>query len=330
MSSADMLDVFLTCDTEVWCDGWSGIDEKFPDAFARYVYGRDARGRVNGLPLQLELLQQHGLHGVFFVESLFTGRFGIGPLQEIVGLIGAAGQEVQLHLHPEWADESRSRWLPHVPEKRQHLRYFGADDQATLLEAGILALQDAGAPRPTAFRAGSYALNAATLKALAKVGIRIDSSYNATMLGDSSGLAPGRRLADAARFDALLEFPVSYFRDGFGRWRHAQLGACAFEELRDALWSARHGGLRAFVIVFHNFELLNQAKRGRDPTVVRRFERLCRFLADHSKDFCCRGFADMTAEGYVVRDAMDDPLLTVGLPSTVRRHWEQAVRRLAG
>ena len=330
MSTADRLDVFLTCDTEIWCDGWSGIDEKFPDAFARYVYGRDATGQAYGLPRQLDLLQEHGLHGVFFVESLFTGRFGIGPLQEIVGLVRGAGQEVQLHLHPEWADESRSRWLPHVPEKRQHLRYFAADDQAILLEAGIQALQNAGAPRPAAFRAGSYALNADTFKALAQVGIRIDSSYNATMLGGTSGLAPGRRLVDAARFDDLLEFPVSYFRDGFGRWRHAQLGACAFEELRDALWSARNAGLRAFVIVFHNFELMNQAKRGRDPTVVRRFERLCRFLADHSTDFCCRGFADMAAERYVVSDGQDDPLLTAGMRSTVRRHWEQVLRRLAG
>jgi peptidoglycan/xylan/chitin deacetylase (PgdA/CDA1 family) len=330
MSTSDVLDVFLTCDTEIWCDGWSGIDEKFPNAFARYVYGRDAGGQAYGLPRQLELLRQHGLQGVFFVESLFTGRFGIGPLQEIVGLIRAAGQEVQLHLHPEWADESRVRWLPHVPEKRQHLRYFNAIDQATLLEAGIRALQAAGAPRPAAFRAGSYALNADTFKALAHVGIRIDSSYNATMLGESSGLAPGRRLVDAARFDDLLEFPVSYFRDGLGRWRHAQLGACAFEELRDALWSARKGGLRAFVIVLHNFELLNQAKSDRDPTVLKRFERLCRFLADHPKDFCCRGFGDIAAERYPVRDALDDPLLTVGLPSTVRRHWEQVVRRLNG
>ena len=330
MSGADRLDVFLTCDTEIWCDGWSGLDEKFPDAFARYVYGHDPRGQAYGLPRQLELLHQHGLHGVFFVESLFTGRFGIGPLQEIVGLIRGAGQEVQLHLHPEWADESRSRWLPHVPEKRQHLRYFGADDQAILLEAGIQALQDAGAPRPTAFRAGSYALNTDTFKALGRLGIRIDSSYNATMLGDTSGLAPGRRLVDVARFGNLLEFPVAYFRDGFGRLRHAQLGACSFEELRDALWSARRGGLRAFVIVFHNFELLNQAKRDKDPTVVKRFERLCRFLADHSKDFCCRGFADMVAERYVVCDAQDGPQLKVGLPPTVRRHWEQVARRFAG
>jgi peptidoglycan/xylan/chitin deacetylase (PgdA/CDA1 family) len=330
MSNADKLEVFLTCDTEIWCEGWDGIDEKFPDAFARYVYGRDSRGEAYGLPRQLKLLQQHGLHAVFFVESLFTGRFGIGPLQEIVGLVRDAGQEVQLHLHPEWADESRLRWLPHVPEKRQHLRYFDAGDQATLVEAGIRALQAAGAPRPTAFRAGSYALNADTFKALARVGIRIDSSYNATMLGDTSGLAPGHRLADAARFDGLLEFPVSYFRDGLGQWRHAQLGACAFEELRDALWSARHRGLRSFVIVFHNFELLNQAKSGRDPTVVKRFERLCGFLADHSNDFCCRGFADMAVERYVVRDAPDDPLLTASLGSTLRRHWEQAARRLAG
>ena len=34
-----MLDVFLTVDVEVWCDGWDNIDAKFPDAFKRYIYG---------------------------------------------------------------------------------------------------------------------------------------------------------------------------------------------------------------------------------------------------------------------------------------------------
>lgn len=38
-----MLDVFLTFDVELWCDGWEDLDAKFPGAFERYIYGRSAK-----------------------------------------------------------------------------------------------------------------------------------------------------------------------------------------------------------------------------------------------------------------------------------------------
>ena len=100
-----MLDVFLTVDVEVWCDGWDNIDAKFPDAFKRYIYGPTSRGDY-GLPYQLRQLQEHGLTAVFFVEPLFATRFGSAPLAEILGLVREPGHEVQLHLHTEWVDES--------------------------------------------------------------------------------------------------------------------------------------------------------------------------------------------------------------------------------
>ncbi len=81
-----MIDVFLTVDVEVWCDGWDDIDAKFPGAFQRYIYGPTPRGDY-GLPYQLHQLQEHGLTGVFFVEPLFSTRFGLDPLAEIVGLV---------------------------------------------------------------------------------------------------------------------------------------------------------------------------------------------------------------------------------------------------
>ncbi len=110
-----MIDVFLTVDVEVWCDGWDDIDAKFPSAFQRYIYGPTSRGDY-GLPYQLHQLQEHGLTGVFFVEPLFSTRFGLEPLSEIISLVRERGHEIQLHLHTEWVDESN------VPLARQHRR----------------------------------------------------------------------------------------------------------------------------------------------------------------------------------------------------------------
>ena len=44
-----MLDVFFTVDVEVWCDGWDRLDEHFPAALERYIYGRTPTGDY-GLP----------------------------------------------------------------------------------------------------------------------------------------------------------------------------------------------------------------------------------------------------------------------------------------
>lgn len=95
-----MLDVFFTVDVEVWCDGWHNIDKKFPAAFRKYIYGPTSKGNF-GLPYQLEVLNAYGLTGVFFIEPLFSTRFGDQPLAEIVGLVRDSKQEVQLHLHTE-------------------------------------------------------------------------------------------------------------------------------------------------------------------------------------------------------------------------------------
>ena len=46
----------------------------------------------------------------------------------------------------------------------------------------------------------------------------------------------------------------------------------------------------SFVILLHNFELMNQAKNRRDDVVVERFRRLCAFLDRNRKSFCVRGF----------------------------------------
>ena len=189
-----MLEVFFTIDVEVWCDGWDDLDSKFPSSFERYIYGPRRQG---GLLTHLQVLSDHGLTGVCFVEPLFAGRFGLAPLAEIVGLIQAAGHEIQLHLHTEWVDEAREPLLSVLPvDTRQYLHLFSQDEQSLLIGLGTRWLQQAGAARPIAFRAGSFGFNAQTLPALAGHGFVIDSSYNAPKVTDISAVT-GEALAAA-------------------------------------------------------------------------------------------------------------------------------------
>ena len=284
-----MLNVFLTVDVEIWCNGWVGIDTRFPDAFQRYVYGRTDRGEF-GLRYQADLLKEHGLVGVFFVEPLFSGRFGPEPLAEIVALLREREQEIQLHLHTEWVDEWPTPMFADDRGKQQFLQLFSRDEQRLLIADGMRRLQHAGAAPVTCFRAGSFGFNADTLDALAACGIPFDSSYNATAFGANSGVAPGTTLTDVHRERGVTEYPMTVYDTGFGQLRHAQLGACSWAELEHLLWAALEDGRDSFVLLSHNFELLAPSKTEADRVVVSRFQKLCRFLDQHRDSFHVRGF----------------------------------------
>ena len=317
-----MLDVFFTVDVEIWCDGWQNIEEKFPACFQKYIYGSTAAGGF-GLPYQIEVLKRHGLTGVFFIEPLFSTRFGEQPLAEIVELVREGGQEIQLHLHTEWVDESRQPLLANISGKRQHLRYFSKDEQTTLISAGIGLLKRAGAEDINAFRAGSFGFNRDTLGALAACGIAIDSSYNASIFGPDSGVMPGVTVVEPVECDSVFEYPMTVFNDGTGKLRHTQLTSCSYREMEGLLWQALESGRSSFTILSHSFELLNQAKDRADDVVVKRFQQLCSFLEKNRDVFRTRGFRDL--KPHILKQ---QPIpLASPLWKTGARMIEQAYRR---
>lgn len=309
-----MLDVIFSVDTEIWCEGWDDIDRTFPDAFQRYVYGRTPGGDY-GLPFQLRLLGEHGLRGVFFVESLFAGRFGIEPLREITQMIRNADQEVQLHLHTEWLGHALNPILPESSQtKRQYLRQFSYEEQTLLIAQAKAWLEAAGSGPVNAFRAGGFGFNQDTLPALKANGIRFDSSYNAAMSGLDSGVMPDTLLCEPVELDGVWEYPMTVYRDRPGNLRHAQLAACSFRELEGLLWRALEAQRRAVVILSHNFELLSRDQRRVDDTILRRFRQLCGFLDSHRDCFRSCGFNELTAVSVEPQPApLSSPLWKTGL-----------------
>lgn len=284
-----MLDVFFTFDVEIWCGGWDNIDDNFPGAFQQYVYGPTRKGHY-GLPFTLAQLEEHGLLGVFFVEPLFAAHFGLAPLAEIVGLLRERGQEVQLHLHTEWVDEAREALLADVSGKRRCLSDFSYPEQRLLIAAGIDFLKRANGEMVNAFRAGGFAFNRDTLKALADNAIQYDCSYNASAFGLDSGLMPGLPIVEPIECEGVYEYPMTVFSDGTSTLRPVQVTACSYPEMEGLLWQALESERKAFVILSHNFELLNQAKDRPDDVVVKRFQKLCGFLDRHRDCFRVRGF----------------------------------------
>jgi peptidoglycan/xylan/chitin deacetylase (PgdA/CDA1 family) len=316
------LSVFLTFDVEVWCDGWRDLDAAFPAAFERYIYGRSSQGDY-ALPKTLELLTRHRLKATFFVEPLFAFRFGVAPLSEIVALVQSAGQEVQLHLHPEWADEARPPLL-RPAQKRQDLLQYSLAEQTELIGRAKEMLQRAGATAPTAFRAGNYACNRDTFKALAKNEIRLDSSVSLARPSSGADLAPSERGQQPRRVEGVIEYPITVFAGGTGTLRQAQIGSVSYGQMTHLLAQARLQRRPAFVIVSHNFEMLLPNRSEPDPIVLRRFRKLCRFLDEHRHDYPTATLSNAKPPSL---DALELPSLTVPWHHSLWRHAEQLARR---
>ena len=320
-----MLDVFLTVDVEVWCDGWDDLDTKFPNAFKRYIYGPTSRGNY-GLPYQLCKLQEHGLTGIFFVEPLFSTRFGLNSLTEILSLIREKDHEIQLHLHTEWVDESKKPLLDNIAGKKQHLRYFSLEEQMVLIQAGAKLIELAGGKSVNAFRAGNFGFNSETLRALSTNHIAFDSSYNASISGLDSGISPGTLLVEPFKYEEVYEYPMTVYHGGTRSLRHAQITACSHQEMEGLLWQALELKRNAFVILSHNFELLNRAMDRPDDIVVARFNKLCSFLDHHRDCFRVRGFHGLPSPPILSQpNPLTSPIWKTGL-----RMLEQGIRRKFG
>lgn len=327
------MNIYLTADVEIWCDGWENIDSKFDQAFKRYVYGNTKKGQY-GLPYQLGILKKNNLNCTFFVEPLFSFRFGIEPLKEIVSLIQDAGQSVQLHLHTEWLDEAKDPLFPDIKEKRQHIKYFNFEQQSKIIALGIDRLKQAGVLDISAFRAGSFAHDENTLAALKVNDIHIDCSYNATQFGPASGTDSGVLRYFPFSVNGVMEYPMSVFDDQIFGLRHAQLTACSFSEIKHMIKRADLLEYDAFVYLFHNFEILNRKGNAPDPVVASRFEKLCEYLNKNSSALPTKIFTSKSST--IVKDDIQKdqhltrPMLVSPRYRTASRIIEQIYRKRFG
>ena len=285
-----MLNVFLTVDVEIWPPGWDLNPANFPKYFGTYIDGKTATGRF-GLPFQLELLAEHELKAVFFVEPLFACEFGMQPLRDIVSMIRSFDQEVQLHLHTEWVGKMTNSILP--GRAGINIREFSEDEQTFLIGKGLENLRTCGVEGVSTFRAGSFGANRATLRALARNGLSIDSSYNlASKLGPFLDI----EIWQPTQLHGVKEFPVTVYRDAFGRHRHAQINTTSFREFVSILEQAHARSWHSSVAFWHSAELLNESRARHDPVAVSRLVKLCGYLADRRTDLRTRWFSEMLRE----------------------------------
>jgi hypothetical protein len=297
--------VLLTIDTELRWD-WHLAGASWRENLALSF---DPAGV--GIGYQLERLAAHGLKACFFVDPMPALVYGIEPIRHMVEPILAAGQEVQLHVHPSWADTADPIF---------ELTGLDFERQLELIRTARDLLVEAGAPTPVAFRSGSYAADAATIEALAALGIAYDSSHNGSHHPWPSALPLDPRLTTPAALGGLVEIPVTHIEPSAGSLRHLQICAVSFDEMRSALLHAAGNRHPVVTIVGHSFELAARGGKRANPVLVRRFERLCGFLAERRDRLPTAHFTDL---GGLRLDAVASPMRS-GPVRTAARMAEQA------
>lgn len=301
--------VFFTVDTEImWRHHVAGHDVE-----ALFVRSFEPGGV--GVSYQLALLQRHGLKATYFVDPMPALVYGLDPFKRLIGTILTAGQEVQLHLHPNWigakaGDSGKARGPSNINE-------LTLDAQRDLLGGARDLLVAAGAPMPIAFRGGNYGANDDTLAALADLAFRYDSSHNGAVHPWPSAITlPASQIAPIEH-QGIVELPVTLIEDAPGRMRHFQICALSVAEMRAALDHAIDNDHAALTIVNHGFELANRNGTAPNAVHVSRFEALCTMLAERRSAMPTTHFADRPV---LPLDRHDRPMGA----SLARRRWRQA------
>ncbi|RYE04150.1 MAG: polysaccharide deacetylase [Sphingomonadales bacterium] len=301
--------VFITIDTELmWRHHVAGLDMEV-------IVQRSLEPAGVGIGWQLAQLKAHDLKACFFVDPMPALVYGLDPIKRVVGAILEAGQEVQLHVHPNWTGAHKGdKGATAGPFE---LIDYSFDEQVELLRGASDMLVAAGAPEPIAFRSGSYSASDDTLGALARLGFEYDSSHNGSEHPWPSAISlPVTQIAPIAH-RGLIEVPVTLIEDQKGHLRHFQICALSAGEMKAALDHAIRHDHAAVTIVSHGFELANRAGTRPNAVHVRRFEALCAMLAERRGTLVTEFFGDRPA---MALGGNDKPLG----PSMLRTRLRQA------
>lgn len=274
------LRVYFTIDTETSIGGaWETGGS--PVALERTVFG-EVGSRCYGIPLIMDILEEFGFHGTFFVEVFCSSSLGLSGLASVFDVLQKRGHDVQLHLHP--VQRFYAEYVKGGPRREQDLLFqLSPAEQRQLIADGVSIFRHLSGRMPRAFRAGCYGASEATLAALREHGVVIDSSYNLAFLDKTCGFR-NRPLNAPVLLEGVYEFPVTNFVSGGGGYKPLEISAVSVSEIIGAIRNLRQAGCRDVVLVFHSFSFLKERdsrfeKCRPDAVVIRRFRRLCSELA---------------------------------------------------
>lgn len=302
LNSNNKVKVFLTVDTETSIGGAFANPHFKPIGNKKRIFCT-IDSKDYGIPLMMDILDEHNQKATFFVEVLNKYYFGEDETKEVCQFIAKRGHDVQLHLHPNYLNFRKKNWMNLKKEERNSdiIADYSLEKQVKLIAEGKRLLIKYGIKNPIAFRAGSFGANDNTLIALKKNNFAIDSSYNIKYLGKNCRLNEEFKFNDVKEINSILEFPITSFLDfklfSYLRFKPLDISGVSYFEIKKVLEKARILGLQHVVIILHPFSFIkakdwqyNHIKP--NHIVIKRFKKLCHFLNSNSDQFEVLSFSE--------------------------------------
>ncbi|EXI68577.1 MAG: hypothetical protein AW08_00889 [Candidatus Accumulibacter adjunctus] len=294
--------VLLTVDTEALPK--RAVD----DHVRRLIWGEHSNGTA-GVREMCSAAQEVNAKLTFFVDA--CGAYSrLNEAAEVVRWLDAAGQDVQLHTHPEYLPEQF--WLEHGFKYRpRFLNQYGAHKAAfTILHFGKFIVDLTGKPL-RAFRAGSFRWNADTIRALGEAGIPLSFNNSMRALADGQCVYSEPTNRPYLWSNGVVEVPVTerYVAlpfNGKSWWQKFQFPLDGF--LGNGPWRVlgpytRVADASFLVLLLHSWSLLYWDEHGhavyRDDRRIEAFRQLVRRLAKDYDIITTEDFLDLHARGKI-------------------------------
>ncbi len=194
----------FTCDTEVNLRNMrlperaAGIDHQI---FCKH------EGREYGINLMMDLLDQHGIKGTFFLDILMEHQFGRAGVERVIEAIATRGHDIQLHLHHSphlWYSEDHS-WRDLL---LRSYKDYTPDIFRRVMEHAVDLFELRVGRKAVAFRNGSYYLRDGFIPILREFDICVDSTLYPFKNFDGSDWLLSR--TQPFLWEGVLEVPVSW------------------------------------------------------------------------------------------------------------------------
>ena len=304
--------VHITVDTESAMGGAWDEPTRGPLPASRHVFCRDDSGAY-GIPLIARELDRYGFRATFFCETLATRVLGEADTRSVVDALLAAGQDVQLHLHPVYWYYRRFREGGGVDREQYRssasdlLCAHSPDQQLALLEEAGDLLRTCTGRAPVAFRAGNFAASRATLRVLAKLGFVIDSSYNPAAHEDPSLADDPPEPNTVQNIEGVWEVPVTVartrIREGNG-YKPLDPVALSAWEMQRVLEATHAAGMPHVTALFHCFTFVKPrdmaySRFRLNRIVLARLRALLSFLHTNRSRFQVATFGELAVGGQI-------------------------------
>jgi|DewCreStandDraft_4_1066084.scaffolds.fasta_scaffold71989_2 hypothetical protein len=336
--------VYLTIDTESSMGGaWQDFTLR-PVPAERRIFCR-IHGHDHGIGWQCGQLRERGLKATFFCEVLSSLVLGEEDSRSYLHFLLEQGQDVQLHVHPNfyffaeklWAQSQGLAYFP--PRQPDALCSLSSEEQATIVRTAVEIFEYLTGRPPAAFRAGNYQASAVTLAILSQLGLRIDSSYNPAYRASGSFAGEALPYNRPVVLEGMLELPVTVVRQPLpapnkpGGLVHLEVCALSASEMRSSLDQLHDAGVGHVVIVHHCFACVKarDAQYGDirpDRIVMRRFTSLLDYLAANSDRFEVTTMGALAGAESLCSEETRESIPSLGYFKPLVRTFEQAVDRI--